>query len=279
MAVPKRDGMTMSLAHLTVLDASPVELIEAAAAGGFDAVGLRIVPPMKTDRIVEVIGDEGLIRDIITRCDDTGVRIWDVEAVWLTPETDIAALSGALETGERLGARHLLVVGHDPDFARLADNFGKLCERAHAHRLSVALEMMSYVELDTIGKAVRLLDAARPRDAHLLIDALHFFRSSSTFDQIEALDPSMFAYIHLCDAALAAPPADALRSEGRGGRFYPGEGELRLEDLMSRLPRGIPVAVEAPCARYAHLPPKDRARLCGEATGGFLSRLPFPIGA
>lgn len=266
--------MKMSLAHLTVLDASPVELVEAAAAGGFDAVGLRIVPPMETDRIVEVIGQDRLIRDIIARCDDTGVRIWDVEAIWLTPETDVAALSPALETGECLGARHLLVVGHDPDFDRMTDNFGRLCERAHVHRLSVALEMMSYVELDTIGKAMRLLEAARPRDAHLLVDALHFFRSGATLAELQALDHALLRYVHLCDAALAPPPADGLRSEGRGGRFYPGEGELPLLDLMAAVPREVPVAVEAPCAGYAHLPVLERARLCGEATRAFLSRLP-----
>ena len=33
----------LSLAHLTVLDADPLQLIDAAVAGGFDAIGLRIV--------------------------------------------------------------------------------------------------------------------------------------------------------------------------------------------------------------------------------------------
>lgn len=267
------ERMRMSLAHLTVLDATPIELVEAAAAGGFDATGLRIVPPMKSDTIVEVIGNDGLIRDIVARCDDTGVRIWDVEAVWLTPDTEVAKLAGALETGERLGARYLLVVGHDPDFARLTENFGKLCERANSHRLGVALEMMSYVELDTIPKAVRLLEAVAPHDAGLLIDALHFFRADSSFAEIDALPGSLFPYVHLCDASAAAPPAEALRTEGRGNRYYPGEGELPIRDLMRCLPAGIPVSVEAPCARCATLSPIERARRCGDATRRFLTEL------
>jgi hypothetical protein len=53
----------ISLAHLTVLDAGPLELIDAALAGGFDTLGLRIVAPMLTDTIVPVIGDEPLIRE------------------------------------------------------------------------------------------------------------------------------------------------------------------------------------------------------------------------
>jgi hypothetical protein len=31
----------LSLAHLTLIDAGPLELIDAAAVGGFDAIGLR----------------------------------------------------------------------------------------------------------------------------------------------------------------------------------------------------------------------------------------------
>ena len=36
----------LSLAHLTVLDAHPLELVDAAVAGHFDAIGLRIDPPV-----------------------------------------------------------------------------------------------------------------------------------------------------------------------------------------------------------------------------------------
>ena len=45
----------LSLAHMTVLDAGPLELIEAAIAGGFDAIGLRVVPPAPTDALVPVV--------------------------------------------------------------------------------------------------------------------------------------------------------------------------------------------------------------------------------
>ena len=69
MAVPR-----LSLAHLTVLDAHPLDLIDAAVAGGFDAIGLRIVPPMRTDTIVPVIGDETLIRRFEQGLSDTGIE-------------------------------------------------------------------------------------------------------------------------------------------------------------------------------------------------------------
>src|SRR5436305_1468484 len=107
----------LSLAHLTIVDATPVELIDAARAGGFDSIGLRIVAPMPTDRIVPVVGDETMIRSIEARLADTGIDILDVEAIWLTPDTDVAAYEAVFETGGRLRAAHVLVVGNDPDEA------------------------------------------------------------------------------------------------------------------------------------------------------------------
>jgi hypothetical protein len=56
-----KNPIRLSLAHLTVLDADPLTLIDTAAAGRFDAVGLRIVPPMPTDQIRPVIGNERLM--------------------------------------------------------------------------------------------------------------------------------------------------------------------------------------------------------------------------
>ena len=61
-----------------------------------------------------------------------------------------------------------------------------------------------------------------------------------------------------------------LRVEGRGGRFYPGEGELPRRAFTRALPDAIPVAVEAPCARYTDLPVLERARICGAATRALL---------
>lgn len=54
--------------------------------------------------------------------------------------------------------------------------------------------------------------------------------------------------------------------EGRGGRKYPGEGELPLVELLDALPKEIGIAVEAPDASLVYLPIFDRAVRCGEAT-------------
>ena len=101
----------MSLAHLTVLDADPIGLIDAGKEGGFDAVGLRVVPPLRGDTIIPVVGDVALQKRIKQRLGDTDMEILDIEAIWIQPDTNVASLRGALEVGRDLGARYVLTVG------------------------------------------------------------------------------------------------------------------------------------------------------------------------
>src|SRR6266446_6068695 len=85
----------LSLAHFTVVEAEPITLIEAAQAGGYDAIGLRIVPLFPTDHVFPVIGNPNLVRSIKRRLMETGIRVLDVEAIWLTAQSDIATLVSA----------------------------------------------------------------------------------------------------------------------------------------------------------------------------------------
>jgi sugar phosphate isomerase/epimerase len=262
----------LSLAHLTVLDADPLGLIDAAAAGGFDAVGLRIVPPFVTETIVPVVGDAGLQRQIKRRLADTGIVLFDIEAVWLKPESDIEAIRPALETGAALGAKYVLTIAFDDDRARLTDNFAALCAAAQACGLRTMLEFIPYSVLGTLAKAHDFLAAVAPASAGLLIDALHLSRSGGAPADVAAYDPALFSYIHLCDAPQARPAPERNRDEARHNRLYPGEGELWLEAFLDAFPAGTPIAVEAPNAAYAHLPPAERARLAGAATRRLLHR-------
>ncbi len=266
-----------SLAHLTMIEASPLQLIEAAAAGGFDGVGMRIVAPQPTDTLAHpLIGDDAKIRDVEARLKATGVAVFDVEVVWLAEHTDVATLKPALELGQRLGARHLLVCGNDAEPQRLETNLARLCELADAHGLGITFEFMPFVETKTLQQALTTLARIKQPNARLLVDALHLFRSGGTIDDITAIDPALLPYLHLCDALAHHPGADGLRAEARGGRFYPGEGALPLGDLLRAMPAGLPVAIEAPCARYAGLSFAERGRICGAATRAFLSGVRGP---
>lgn len=264
----------LSLHHLTMLSASPLELIDAAAAGGFDYCGLRIVPPSPTDVLVDVVGNPALVREIEQRLRSRNVRLLDIEAIWLRPETDVAALVPALEVGHRLGARQVLVVGFDADLVRLLDNFCRLCQAAARLQMSVALEFITYCTIGTLEQAHWLVQRSQQPNARLLIDALQFFRSGARSAQLATIDPQLLPYMQLCDGPLAGPESvDDRRIEARTARLLPGEGELPLAGLLQALPPGIPISVEAPTLKLAGVPYSEQARIVGDTTRRFFQNL------
>jgi sugar phosphate isomerase/epimerase len=263
----------LSLAHLTVLAAKPLELIEVAEGAGFDAVGLRIVPPLPGDTITPVVGDLPLQRQIKRRLSLSDVSILDVEAVWLMPETSVDGLKPALEVGAELGAKNLLVVGNDPDRARLIDRFGALCNACAAFGLRPMLEFIPYSQIKSLADARDVLTAAAATNAGILIDALHLSRSGGSPADIAGYPQCLFSYAHLCDAVAALPAAENLRKEARGERLYPGEGALWLQDFVRAFPDDTPLAVEAPSARHAHLSLSGQAELAARLTRELLGHI------
>lgn len=251
----------LSLHHLTMLDAHPLQLVDAAAAGGFDYCGMRIVAPTAADTIIDVAGDRHLIREVGSRLEATGVHLLDIEAIWLQPATNIAALLPALEAGQVLGAGHVLAVGYDRDRSRLFDNFCRLCEAAAGFDLSVGLEPITYCTIGTLEDALSVIRQARQSNARLLIDALQFFRSGASCEQVETIGLELIEYMQICDAPLLTPASlEDRRREARTRRLLPGDGELPLHALLSRLPGDLTLAVEAPTIELRAMPFDEQAR-------------------
>lgn len=262
----------LSLDHLTIIEATPLELIQAAAAGGFEQVGLRIVRPTAAAAIVEVIGQPQLQRDLKALMASTGVSIGLVESIWLSSDTNPSDLEPALAAGAELGARYVLVSGNDSDEARLSANLAHLAVDARKYGLEIAFEFMPFTQVRSIEQALQILRQVAQPNLRLLIDALHVSRSGKDLRTLGKLDSSIVSYVHLCDAPAVIPPAEGLRDEARLGRLYPGDGELDLDAFLDAMPDDAPVGLEAPCRAYAHMPPIERGRVAGRITRSWLQR-------
>jgi sugar phosphate isomerase/epimerase len=265
----------ISLAHLTVLDATPPELVTVAAAAGFRTIGIRLtatpsvgVPPY------DILHEGPLLRETLLRLKDTGVSVLDTEFLRFEPEYPIGIPEGFLEVSARLGAKHVLVMSAEPEEARTIERFGELCDRAAQYGLHVGLEFAIYTGVRTLAHAARVVANSKRANASVVVDALHFSRSGGLPAHIGQVDPSLFHYAQICDASADMPgPTDtpALIREARTGRLLPGEGVLPLRELVAALPAGVPLAIEAPCRALADLPAVERAKRAYGALSTLLS--------
>src|SRR6266540_4965047 len=245
----------ISLAHLTVLDTTPPELVTVAAAAGFRTIGIRLtatpsggIPPY------DILSDGPLLRETLLRLADTGVSVLDTEFLRFEPEHPVGVPEGFLEVSARLGARNVLVMSAEPEEARTVERFSELCDRAAQYSLHVGLEFAIYTGVRTLAHAAHVIARSKRSNASVLVDALHFSRSGGIPAHIASVDRSLFRYAQICDADPDMPgPNDtpALIREARTGRLLPGDGVLPLKELVAALPDTVPLAVEAPCRATA----------------------------
>jgi sugar phosphate isomerase/epimerase len=256
----KRD---YSLAHLTALHLSPTELVEAAAAGGYRYVGLRLTRVSDDDPVYPLATDAALMRETKARLEHTGVEVLDIELARLDPQTTPESLQGFLEAGAELGARHVIGQLPDPVRSRKTERFAALCDLAQPLGLTVELEFPSWTETGNLAEATQVLTAVNRPNAGMLIDLLHFARSRSSVEELRKLPRSWFRYAHVCDAPAEIPSTTAGQIHtARAERLYPGEGGIDMRAMLAALPADIPYALEIPRVTLSALVgEKEHARL------------------
>ena len=263
-------ALMLSLGNTTLVNASPPEVVTAAAAGGFDAVGIRITGHKPGEGTAPVAGNPALVREILSRRDEAGIAITHVSTYWVTPELTLADFRPVIETAAALGARMIGVNCGDPDEARFVAFMAAYCEAAARYGLKLALEFMPYSGAKDIEQAERMVERAAQPNFGLTIDALHLARSNGTPAHVRRVPPHAILLAQLCDAPARKPEGVELRTEALGSRLYPGHGELPLHDLLDALPPGVQLDVETPAPEHAGLTPGEQAIRAGRAAREFL---------
>ncbi|MTH62022.1 sugar phosphate isomerase/epimerase family protein [Paracoccus litorisediminis] len=257
----------IALAQLGMTDEGPVALVRAAAAAGFAAVGLPLRSGALRPLHTEIVGNAPLIRDIRHALADTGLRVFDVEALVLGHLPPEAELQAMLETASTLGASRVSCLGHEPIHGPgtlrpggEVEALAMLCELASSHGLRIGVEFMAFRAINSLGSAAALIRASGATNAGIVVDALHAFRTNATAAEIAALPPGMVSHLQICDAHRLAPSRDALAEEARRGRLLPGNGAIPLRAYIDALPEGTPLSVELPVEELLSLPVAERAR-------------------
>ncbi|MDO5532097.1 sugar phosphate isomerase/epimerase [Sutterella sp.] len=263
----------IALSPLTIQELSPANQVLCAAAAGYSHVGLRLVPAFPTEARWGMVGDTPMVREVETNLRLTGMKVLDVEALRVKPDTRAVNWEPFFETAERLGATEVRVVGNDPDLSRFADNFAELCELAFPHGLALSIEPMPWNDLSTVKQTGEVLEHVNHVNAGLLVDPIHFFRAKNTFADIDALPPGALRYCQMCDMTVPPKNMDEVIFQARNYRLSPGAGTADLKGLLAHL-KDIPISVQCINNRLVlSMSPLDRSRMYLEDTVALLNSI------
>lgn len=266
----------VSLAALTVLEVSPVEMVEIAARTGYSHVGLRLEPATPEEHHFPLVRDANLRKQTLNRLRDTGIKVLDVEILRLKPETRVADFATIVAVGAEFGATELLVAGNDPDEQRQADNFAALCDLCRPYGIYPHLEFMPWTNARDLKQALRIVENAGRDNGCVLVDAFHFNRSGSQLEDVALVAPSRMRYMQLCDVA-GPRPADMqeILRQARNERRFPGDGDCDLLGLLRCLPANLPLSLEIPCVQLQAqgVSAQQRAQLAIDKTRALLRQL------
>ncbi|HEY7816236.1 MAG TPA: sugar phosphate isomerase/epimerase [Nakamurella sp.] len=220
------------------------ERVRAAAAAGFDGIGLRAENYWDA---LEAGLDGAAMAEIASAA---GVPVLEVEYLtgWGSPadRTDEQRRKErtVVEMARTFGVRHMnagllehLTVG------QITEAFAGLCDRV-GEDLTVALEFMPYSGVPDLATAWQVLrDAGRPNGA-LIVDVWHWARAGMTAADLAPVPAEKVLSVQLCD--VLATPMDPLRAESLGHRLPPGQGHGDAVGLVRALhDHGVAPAVVA----------------------------------
>ena len=235
-----------SLAYLTSCLISAPQAMQLAANTGYQQVGFRLLPNMAGAPQQHLIGQTEALRETLAIQKATGVQVLDLEIIRMGEQFDARAYLPLLEIGGQLKAQCVLVAGDDTNPTRLADSYARLCELMQPFGLTADLEFMPWTAVPNVKSALQLIAAAgNPANAGILVDALHFGRSTTTLDDIRNIPRHLLHYAQICDAQAGLNfTTEQMIHTARSERLLAGEGNIDVKGLFAALPQDLPVSVE-----------------------------------
>ncbi|MCK5554475.1 MAG: sugar phosphate isomerase/epimerase, partial [Deltaproteobacteria bacterium] len=110
------------------------------------------------------------------------------------------------------------------------EDFKRLCHLAHDFGFSVAFEFIGWAkQFNNVKSAWEVVGEADCPNGGLLIDTFHFVKAGSTIEDLKRVPMEKVFLVHVNDAK---PLPLGIKEQSRGHRFYPGEGEARIQEIM-----------------------------------------------
>jgi sugar phosphate isomerase/epimerase len=262
------------LSTCTLLGAPFRERVEAAAATGFDGIGLNLRD------YTHARGAEGLDDDSMRKLlESNGLKVMEIEFVsgWShggpVGEAADRKIADLLQMCATFRCEQLNIGGDtEGALAHVAASFASVCDRAAPYGVTVALEPMPYTNIPDVAAATRIVIEADRPNRGVLVDSWHVHRGAG-LQSLRTIDPSVVVGIQINDAAAEAE--SEMEDEGEHRRLLPGEGAIDLVGFLHALwGHGIntPIGVEVISDELQRKRPLDAAKLVGESSRRVLSR-------
>ena len=270
-------GHLYSLAHLTVLQLTPPEMVDVAAKAGYRYVSFRLTRVTPNEPLYDLAHDRQLMKETKARLNATGLKVLDIELFRMDPTLEPETFIPVLDATAELGSGLIICQLPDPDRERATDRFARLCDLAKPLGIFVSLEFPHWTDTPNLAAAVKVLRAVKKDNAGILVDTMHFARSNSSMEELAKLPREWFRFAHVCDAPKEVPTTmEGIIHTARAERLFPGEGGIDVRGILSCLPPDIPYSLEIPRVTLTKaLGPEEAARLALRVTRYHLDEEPL----
>jgi sugar phosphate isomerase/epimerase len=167
-----------------------------------------------------------------------------------------------------------LLIGDDPEWTRMVDNFGQFCDRVAPMGMIAAIEAPVFRRvLCSIPLTVRLIVDSGRQNAGVCLDPMHFVEVGHTPEDLKGLDPRLFPYTQIRDGHVVNRLGSRYwRDEPNAvGALKPGDGQVPLTEILDILPDNLPLSLEWPMPREATYSPAEWAKHALDGTHQFLA--------
>jgi len=152
-----------------------------------------------------------------------------------------------------------------PSLDVVAHRFGLVCDRVAPYGVDVVLEFLPWSGIPDVATSAEIVERSGRANGGIYLDVWHYFRGSSSLQQLIAVDPRLIRAVALSDAA---PPVGDPVEDTTRRRLLPGEGEFDLVGLLTALREfGVeaPMAVEILSEQQAAAHPVEAAQTSFDA--------------
>lgn len=262
-------GASFVLDHLTVVDATPTEVVKVAEATDFSAVCLFMESMAALPRMPQFSLYDSTIsqRELRKQLDGSGVGLSVAYPFTLSRRSELNDFRRGLECAAYLGARFANALVYDREPERRLEQFASFCALADEFGLGVVLEFFPGSAVRSLAEGLDLVMTVQRRgEVGLNVDLLHLMRSGGSVQELCAAPPDHILFGQLCDGLLECDLA-ARDHEASMQRLLPGRGEFDVKGFRDALPTSCPVSLEIPqeSSIRAGVSPHSRARAALDA--------------